>query len=36
LLKELKEKPDVSQIVVEKPNFRVTLKGRGNGVAAHA
>jgi oxaloacetate decarboxylase alpha subunit len=32
LLRELKAKPDVSQIIVEKPNFRVTLKGR---VAAH-
>jgi oxaloacetate decarboxylase alpha subunit len=36
LLKELKQKPDVSQFVVEKPNFRVTLKSRrGNGATAH-
>jgi oxaloacetate decarboxylase alpha subunit len=35
LLKELKAKPEVSQITVEKPNFRVTLKGRSNGAAAH-
>ncbi len=35
LLREMKAKPDVSQVVIEKPDFRVSLKGRGESAPAH-